>query len=460
MRGMIESFYGPPYTFEARLDLIRFLPRAGLDAYLYAPKDDRYHRDRWRDPYPAEFIAHFAEAARLSREQGVRFIFALSPGGSFDPDSGDFAAIEDKLGALYTAGVRDFCILFDDLSPESLAANPALQVEIVNASRDFLRGLDADNRLCFISHYYAGSVEEMRSDRALFSMSFDIPSSVAYAAYAAIPDDVPILWTGRRVFADQLTTADVADFQSFVARPLLIWDNYPVNDVLLSREMFLAPYRRREPGITAVTDGVLLNTMLQPEASKLALWTAGRFFAEGERYDAQRAFDEALEVVAGSRTGGRVVARLAEHFRSHPVIGNDSESPQLVARAEAFFRTRSADDEQALRELLQSFAAMQDDLERDVENAALVAELREPVRKLAFYGSAGLRGLDELAAAQRGEPANEQAVRDILAQATAINWLVGANTILGPPLDDFLGGRPAQRADAFGDFFRQLFNLI
>ncbi|MBQ1511015.1 MAG: beta-N-acetylglucosaminidase domain-containing protein [Selenomonadaceae bacterium] len=24
----------------------------GLNAYIYAPKNDPYHKDRWREPYP------------------------------------------------------------------------------------------------------------------------------------------------------------------------------------------------------------------------------------------------------------------------------------------------------------------------------------------------------------------------------------------------------------------------
>jgi hyaluronoglucosaminidase len=460
MIGMIESFYGPPYAFEARLDLLRFLKRAGLNAYLYAPKNDPYHRDRWREPYPPEWMDHFAELARVGRELGVRFVFALSPGTRFEPDGGDFDAIEAKLGAMLDAGVRDFCILFDDLDPHSRAAEPDLQVRIVNASHAFLRGRDPDSRLCFISHYYAGSAEEMRDDRAPFNSSFAIPSSAAYRAYAAIASEIPILWTGRRVFASTLTAADVADFQSFAARPLLIWDNYPVNDILLSRELFLAPYREREAGITAAAAGVLLNTMLQPEASKIALWTAGRFFAEGEAYDPEAALDEALEVVAGSQAGARVLALLADQFRSHPFIGDQPESTALTARAEAFFRTRSQADEQALRALLQAFVTVEDDLARELENPRLVVELGEPAHKLSLYGTAGLLGLDALAAQARGEPADVEPLRALLAEAAAIPWLVGANTRFGPPLDDFLGGRPAVPANAFGDFFAHLLALL
>jgi len=453
MVGAIESFYGPPYSFEQRLDLVRFLAVAGLDTYLYAPKSDRYHRDGWREPYPSEFMAHFAELVREGDSGGVRFVFALSPGEGFDPDAGDFAAVTAKLGALFDVGVRDFCLLFDDLDARSRAADPDLQVQIVVETLAFLRGLDPDSGLCFISHYYAGSADEIRTDRAIFNSSFTIKSSAAYAAYDFIPRDVPILWTGRRVFAAHLTVADVRDLQTFVDRPLLVWDNYPVNDVVLSRELFMAPYREREAGIAAAAGGVLLNTALQPEVSKIALWTAGRFFADGEAYDPDTAFAEALEIVAGSASGARVLARLADQFRSHPLIGNEPESPALAARAAAFFQARSAASEQALRELFDSFTSVADDLAREVDNAPLIAELEGPSRKLSLLGTAGLLALDLLAAQARGEPVDASALRAQLTAAGAIPWLVGANTRIGPPLDEFFAGREAVRADVFGDFF-------
>ena len=58
--GVIEGFYGPPYHHAERLQLLAFLAEHGLDTYLYAPKQDPYHRDEWRTLYPA------AEAAELA----------------------------------------------------------------------------------------------------------------------------------------------------------------------------------------------------------------------------------------------------------------------------------------------------------------------------------------------------------------------------------------------------------
>ncbi len=43
-RGVIEGFYGPPWSHQDRLDVLRFMGREGLNTYIYAPKDDPYHR--------------------------------------------------------------------------------------------------------------------------------------------------------------------------------------------------------------------------------------------------------------------------------------------------------------------------------------------------------------------------------------------------------------------------------
>ena len=44
LSGVIEGFYGRPWSPEQRRELFGWLQRAGLKAYLYAPKDDLKHR--------------------------------------------------------------------------------------------------------------------------------------------------------------------------------------------------------------------------------------------------------------------------------------------------------------------------------------------------------------------------------------------------------------------------------
>ena len=54
-RGVIEGFYGFPWSFEDRASMIRDMSEYKMNIYMYAPKDDPYHRDQWREPYPSGF---------------------------------------------------------------------------------------------------------------------------------------------------------------------------------------------------------------------------------------------------------------------------------------------------------------------------------------------------------------------------------------------------------------------
>ena len=70
VRGVIEGFYGPFYTHPERLSLLEFLGARGFNFYLYAPKNDRQHRARWREPYAEKILAQFSEAVRVARPPG------------------------------------------------------------------------------------------------------------------------------------------------------------------------------------------------------------------------------------------------------------------------------------------------------------------------------------------------------------------------------------------------------
>jgi hypothetical protein len=49
--GVIEGFYGRPWSLSQRRTLFGWMKRWGLKDYLYAPKDDLKHCTRWRSLY-------------------------------------------------------------------------------------------------------------------------------------------------------------------------------------------------------------------------------------------------------------------------------------------------------------------------------------------------------------------------------------------------------------------------
>ena len=71
---------------------------------------------------------------------------------------------------------------------------------------------------------------------------------------------------------------------------MLLWDNYPVNDGVMAREMHLGAYRGRDAELSDVIDGVLCNPMVQPRASLVALATAAEYLRDPGAYDEQDAW--------------------------------------------------------------------------------------------------------------------------------------------------------------------------
>jgi len=79
--GIIEGFYGRPWSWDERAELMRFCHERGMTHYVYAPKDDPKHRSQWHAPYTSEELDGFA---RLVGEKTLCIGFAISPGLSID----------------------------------------------------------------------------------------------------------------------------------------------------------------------------------------------------------------------------------------------------------------------------------------------------------------------------------------------------------------------------------------
>ena len=52
VRGTIEGFYGNPWSHEDRISQIEFYGDMKMNTYIYAPKDDPYHRSSGESPIP------------------------------------------------------------------------------------------------------------------------------------------------------------------------------------------------------------------------------------------------------------------------------------------------------------------------------------------------------------------------------------------------------------------------
>ena len=259
--GLIEGFYGPPWSWEARAELMAWCAERGLRDYVYAPKDDPKHREEWREPYEAEEVAAFE---RFASAGDHRLGFAISPGLSMDyDDPDDRAALGRKVDQVVAAGAHLAVLCLDDI-PFGGGPQGEAHARVATWLREHL---DGRATLALIPTEYVG----IR------------PSPYLDALAAGVPEDVPIGWTGRAVVNDTITVADAAArADSLGGRRPLLWDNYPVNDALMSDRLFVGPLRGREPGLVEACAGYLANPMVQPFANRLPLASVAAFVGGGD----------------------------------------------------------------------------------------------------------------------------------------------------------------------------------
>ena len=126
-RGVVEGFYGTPWSHQARLSLIDFYGRFKMNTYVYGPKDDPYHSSPyWRDPYPTAQARNISELVRACERNRVDFVWAVHPGQDIQWNEEDYGRLVAKFEAMYDLGVRAFAIFFDDISGEG--TDPMRQV--------------------------------------------------------------------------------------------------------------------------------------------------------------------------------------------------------------------------------------------------------------------------------------------------------------------------------------------
>ena len=300
IRGVIEGFYGPPWTHEERLDLIRFCAGVGLDTWVHAPKDDPYHRARWRDPYPEQELARLAELVAESKRHGVELVYAIAPGLSicYTRES-DFEQLVAKCEQVRAVGVATVQLLWDDVEHT-------------------LNCADDDARYGHEERPSAAAQSEL-SNRFAGAFPQKTPLVICPMGYAGTGDspyrrvmkrilapEIVVYWTGPEVVSLAITREELdMTVSRFGDHDLLIWDNYPVNDFEPER-LFLAPLRARDPRLwSGRATGLIANAMLQAVPSKLPLATVGEYLRDPEAYEPVAAFERAL-----ARFGAEVVEAL------------------------------------------------------------------------------------------------------------------------------------------------------
>ncbi len=449
VRGTIEGFYGPPYTPAQRERLLRFGAERGLDTYVYAPKLDPKHREQWREPYSAAELADFASLASTGERVGTRVRFAISPGLSFDPaDPADDARLAGKLASIHDTGIRGFALLLDDITrPDAPVLDPLVQARLVARFVEIVDGFADGSDAWFIGPLYAGSAEEILHPSFPGLVEYPAPPAAYWDAYAAlVPPEIPVLWTGPGVLSGSIPGEVARGFRELARRPVIVWDNVPVNDVF-PRDLFLGPVTGRGADLVGEVDGVVFNLMTQPTAGLVAVATGADWLRDPAGYDPEASFARAVADVGGAAAGS--FARFADLHRGHPLLDGSIEAPDLRRRIEeAFGAGGSAEGRARLRAHLEALASTEAELRREAE-PALVSEIGPWMEKTTLLARAALLGLDAI---EGGAPADS--FRAARARAEALPVEVAADRVS----EGFaaFNATTAKNTDRFADLFASI----
>ena len=369
IRGVVEGYYGRPYTHQDRLWLIERMAEWDLDTYVYAPKDDALHRDRWREPYSPAQLDEFRRLVEHGTAHGVRVGFAIAPGLSIEYGSAsDRKALEAKLDAFTALGSRFFCLALDDVPSE-------LQSDADRKHFDSLAAAHVD---------LANSVKDrLPDDATLWLVPTDYAGTEASPYLEQLGDgldpSVEVGWTGRSVVSPTIAADEAGERSRALGRRLLLWDNYPVNDGPMRNVLHLGPYQGRDAGLPKHLSGILLNPMEHVRASAIGLATAARYMVDPDHYEANGAWEaEARRCGAGAESA---FVCFASAHRFSALAPNEREREiepalrTLRSRLVERDRTDGHDALAKLRARLDAAVGAADSIRRDVADRALAQEL-------------------------------------------------------------------------------------
>jgi len=234
-RGVVEGFYGKPWSARGRESVVALLSLLESPAYLYAPKSDPYHRLRWREEYPEGTWDELAGLIRTCGGRGVEFLFGISPWAFRDDEA---ALLRSKAARALDEGAGGIAVLFDDIPDRVDAALARRQIDL---AEEALAGLPARIVLC-PSAYCIELLESLGGEGYLRAWRERVPGGWLS------------LWTGDRVVSRELTAASVERAAELLGSVPVLWDNLLADDYAL-RRIFLAGLEGR----TGSGAGYLVN---------------------------------------------------------------------------------------------------------------------------------------------------------------------------------------------------------
>lgn len=290
LSGVIEGFYGRAWTHPQRVEMLDWIANAGMNSFVYGPKDDIKIRARWRELYNAAEAAELQELVDAARARKLIFMVAIAP--CLDvvySDASDLEALKRRLDQLLDLGITHFALLFDDIPPTMMPADErvfpsfaAAQSYFANEAFKHVRARAPGAMVLFCPTEYCGAFagHDVRG------------SSYLNAIGAELHPEIGVFWTGPDIVSKTISAESLREVGRALRRKPVIWENFHANDYDI-RRVYAGPLGGRHADILPLIDGIITNPNNEFEANFVPVHATGAFAAGSD--DEAAAFSVALK---------------------------------------------------------------------------------------------------------------------------------------------------------------------
>lgn len=347
-RGIVEGYYGYPYSVQVKEDLMKFMMRYKMNTYMYGAKSDPYHSQLWHDAYPSEITAEqetngwlsqdmVKDIAKVSAQTKVNFIWAIHPGDNFVEDEKVIDQIMDKFELMHQLGIRQFAVFVDDVSipnnVKDMETNAQRLTDLQHAMEakwNVPEALAADTvrPLHFVPQIYCSNFAGSDKIRQDFM-----------TALGKTPEYITVYTTGQGVWTVP-NDPHTANMKRELGRPMAWWWNYPCND---NADGYIYPMDMYNnfndmPAVSNTakmpkhfTDalGLVANPMQQGEVAKIPLFSVADYAWNNAGFDNLKSWEASFNAILSD-------TKIAEAYKSIAQYLRHNETEKMNTLIEAY----------------------------------------------------------------------------------------------------------------------------
>ena len=379
-RGLIEGYYGKPWSWSEKAELLKFGSDFKMNKLVFAPKNDPYHTTKWKELYPDKSenpennIQNIEIAASTARkykadlvwtahcfgytnlanagENGIRY-----KKGDENIEGSDINLLKAKFQQMYDVGVRTFGLLLDDcdygprtlntpyegiynnkeaLTEEVLAETTA----IVNIMAEWCEEKGDCYDLIFCPAGYVTGWMENGFER-YFKQAYPYQEISYYDIN--FNDNVQIITTGREVFSD--TDQNVADLfktagvnaqtgyeEGDKRRSPLMWTNYPTVDN--NSVLDFGPISNFKTDLNpSDLSGMMSNPFQWAQFNKTVIPMVTQYTWNLKDYDANKVYRDSMKYVMDTRELADAMLIFTNHNNKRGDEGEGTEELNNAIKA-------------------------------------------------------------------------------------------------------------------------------